>query len=117
MPLNPLTPTRETQPDLEQPGCLHATMDLYKYAMWFQPFVPGELVADTFEVAMRTRELDMRASPYDLGDGVTYPPVAIETTEGRREYAQEQARIMQAAEPNRGLLLEALRRARGTLQV
>ena len=25
-------PTRATQPDLEQPGCLHATMDLYKWA-------------------------------------------------------------------------------------
>ena len=107
-PLNPLTPTRETQPELEQPGCLHATMDLYKYAMWFQPFVPGELVADTFEVAMRTRELDMRASPYDLGDDIAYPPVAIETTEGRREYAQEQARIMQAAEPLRDRLLRSL---------
>ena len=76
--------------------------------MWFQPFVPGELVADTFEVAMHTRELDMRASPYDLGDGITYPPVAIETTEGRREYAQEQARIMQAAEPLRDRLLRSL---------
>jgi len=108
MPLNPLTPTRETQPDLEQPGCLHATMDLYKYAMWFQPFVPGELVADTFEVALRTRKLDMRASPYDLGDAITYPPVAIETTEGRREYAQEQARIMHAAEPLRDRLLRSL---------
>ena len=27
-PLNRLQPTRETQPALEQPGCLHATMDL-----------------------------------------------------------------------------------------
>ncbi|MDP4803578.1 MAG: 3-methyladenine DNA glycosylase [Candidatus Nanopelagicales bacterium] len=109
MPLNPVTPTRETQPDLEQPGCLHATMDLYKYAMWFQPFVPAELVADTFEVAMRTRELDMRASPYDLGDDTVYPPVAVETTEGRREYAQEQGRIMEATVPIRAQLLEALR--------
>jgi hypothetical protein len=92
-------------------------MDLYKYAMWFQPFVSGELVADTFEVAMHTRELDMRASPYDLGDDVAYPPVAIETTEGRREYAQEQARIMQAAEPIREQLLEALRRVREARQV
>jgi hypothetical protein len=108
-PLNPLTPTRESQPELEQPGCLHATMDLYKYAMWFQPFIPGEIVAQAFSLAMRTRELDMRASPYDLGDDISYPPVAIETTEGRREYAQEQARIMQAAEPIRDQLLKSLR--------
>jgi hypothetical protein len=116
-PLNPITPTRESQPDLEQPGCLHATMDLYKYAMWFQPFIPGEIVAEAFSLAMQTRELDMRASPYDLGDEVTYPPVAIETPEGRGEYAREQGRIMDAAEPIRGQLLEALRKARGALQV
>ena len=29
-PLNAVQPTRATQVDLEQPGCLHATMDLYK---------------------------------------------------------------------------------------
>lgn len=108
VPLNPLTPTRETQPDLEQPGCLHATMDLYKYAMWFQPFVPGELVADAFALAMRTRELDMRASPYDLTDDDAYPPVAIETVDGRRQYAREQAALMSAAEPLRDRLLRSL---------
>lgn len=32
-PLNRLQPTRVTQPDLEQPGCLHANMDLYKW-LW-----------------------------------------------------------------------------------
>jgi hypothetical protein len=108
VPINPLTPTRETQPDLEQPGCLHATMDLYKYAMWFQPFVPGELVADAFALAMRTRELDMRASPYDLADDATYPPVPIETVDGRRAYAREQAALMAAAEPLRDRLLRSL---------
>ena len=61
-------PTRATQPDLEQPGCLHAAMDLYKYAMWFQQFVGSDLVADCFEVARKARELDMRAAPYDLAD-------------------------------------------------
>lgn len=108
MPLNPIEPTRASQPDLEQPGCLHATMDLYKYAMWFQPFVPGELVADAFEVAMRTRELDMRASPYDLADDIAYPPVPVETVDGRREYAREQAALMAAAEPLRERLLRSL---------
>ena len=32
VPLNKLKPTRETQADFEQPGCLHANMDLYKWA-------------------------------------------------------------------------------------
>ena len=43
---NNLLPTRANQPNLEQPGCLHANMDLFKYAMWFQPYVPGDLVLD-----------------------------------------------------------------------
>ena len=29
-------------------------------------FVPGELMLDAFELARDIRELDMRASPYDL---------------------------------------------------
>ena len=60
---NRLQPTRETQPELEQPGCLHAGMDLYKWAYKLSPATPGELVADCFELAVEIRELDMRASP------------------------------------------------------
>ncbi len=81
-PQNTLLPTRANQPDLEQPGCLHANMDLFKYAMWFQPYVPGELVLDCFELACRAREIDMRASPYDLAE-LGYPPIRIENPEGR----------------------------------
>ncbi|SDE41058.1 hypothetical protein SAMN05660485_00865 [Blastococcus fimeti] len=89
---NRLQPTRETQPALEQPGCLHATMDLYKWAYKLGPAVPGELLADCFDLAADVRELDMRASPYDLGDA-GYTPVAIETPEGRTEYATAQRRF------------------------
>lgn len=88
-PLNAHVPTRQSQPDMEQPGCLHATMDLYKYAMWFQPFLPGELVLDCFALAVDTRVLDMQASPYDLTD-VGYRPVRIEAPEGRRDYVARQ---------------------------
>jgi len=88
-PLNAHVPTRQSQPDMEQPGCLHATMDLYKYAMWFQPFLPGDLVLDCFALAVDTRVLDMEASPYDLAD-LGFAPVRIETPEGRRDYASRQ---------------------------
>ena len=88
-PRNRLQPTRETQPELEQPGCLHAGMDLYKWAYKLSPATPGELVADCFELAADIRELDMRASPYDLGDH-GYAPVAIETPEGKAAYAAAQ---------------------------
>ena len=37
VPLNELQPTRETQRNLEQPGCLHANMDLYKWAYKLDP--------------------------------------------------------------------------------
>jgi hypothetical protein len=88
-PRNRLQPTRETQVGLEQPGCLHATMDLYKWAYKLGPAVPGELLAATFELAADVRELDMRASPYDLREH-GYVPVAIETPEGKAEYAAAQ---------------------------
>ncbi|WP_246630290.1 3-methyladenine DNA glycosylase [Modestobacter lapidis] len=88
-PLNTLQPTRDTQVQLEQPGCLHATMDLYKWAYKLAPATPGELVGDCFELAADVREMDMRASPYDLAD-LGYPPVRIETAEGRAEYVAAQ---------------------------
>lgn len=84
-----LRPTRDTQQQLEQPGCLHATMDLYKWAYKLGPAVPGELLADCFALAADVRELDMRASPYDLTDH-GYAPVPIETPEGRAAYAAAQ---------------------------
>jgi hypothetical protein len=87
--LNRLQPTRETQPELEQPGCLHAGMDLYKWAYKLSPATPGELVADCFELAVEIRELDMRASPYDLFEH-GYEPVAIETPEGKAAYVAAQ---------------------------
>lgn len=33
IPLNAVQPTRDEQLDLEQPGCLHAGMDVYKWAL------------------------------------------------------------------------------------
>ena len=106
-PLNPLAPTRATQPDLEQPGCLHASMDLYKYAMWFQPMVPGELVADCFALARGARALDMQASPYDVAH-LGLEPIRVETVEGRAEYARRQRELMTATAPLRVRLTEAL---------
>jgi hypothetical protein len=88
-PRNTLTPTRETQQQLEQPGCLHATMDLYKWACKLSPAVPGELLADCFALAADVRALDMRASPYDL-TALGWTPVAIETAEGKAEYVAAQ---------------------------
>ncbi|KRF27816.1 hypothetical protein [Phycicoccus sp. Soil802] len=105
--LNVLQPTREDQVALEQPGCLHAGMDLYKWCMKLAPAVPSSLALDCFELAREIRELDMRASPYDLG-ALGYVPVAIETPQGRAEYAAAQRDFATRGQGLRERLLQAL---------
>ena len=86
---NALQPTRSTQLTMEQPGCLHAGMDVYKWCFKLAPAVPGDLTLDAFELAADIRTLDMQASPYDLLD-LGLEPIRIETPEGKREYASAQ---------------------------
>ncbi len=100
--------TRESQVDSEQPGCLHAGMDLYKWAFKLTPGAPSELVADAFDLARDARELDMRASPYDLA-AHGFEPIAIETPEGRREYVRQQVALAERAAPIRARLLATVR--------
>ena len=88
-PLNVVQPTRATQVDLEQPGCLHATMDLYKWAFRAYPVVSADLVADCFELAREIREVDMRVAPYDLSD-LDVEPIRIESAAGRAEFVRYQ---------------------------
>ncbi|WP_350347605.1 3-methyladenine DNA glycosylase [Agromyces sp. G08B096] len=89
VPRNRFAPTRETQPELEQPGCLHANMDVYKWAVKLGPLLPGELLLDAFELARDIRTLDMQASPYDM-EPWAGEPVRIETPEGKAEYVRRQ---------------------------
>lgn len=103
-PLNRLQPTRETTPLLEQRGCLHANMDLYKWAFKLAPFTPSELIADCFELARDIREIDMRASPYDLR-ALGFAPIPIETASGKSEYEQHQRAFAARGEPLRAHLL------------
>ena len=109
VPLNTLQPTRATQPDMEQSGCVHAGMDVYKWAMKLGPLVPGELLLDAFELAMDLRYLDMRASPYDVS-AFGLEAVAIETPEGKSEYAR-----LQRGFADRGNALRVRVRARCSL--
>jgi hypothetical protein len=103
-PLNTLTPAAGDRPAFEQPGCLHAGMDLYKHAFRLSPMVGSELVADCFELARDIRVLDMRASPYDLS-ALGHPPVRVETAEGKQEYAEAQRGFAHRAAPLRRRLL------------
>jgi hypothetical protein len=103
-PLNKLQPTRIDALQLEQRGCLHANMDLYKWAFKLAPFTSSELVADCFELARDIREVDMRASPYDLR-ALGFEPIAVETPEGRMEYETRQRAFAARSEPLRARLI------------
>ncbi|HEX2894222.1 MAG TPA: 3-methyladenine DNA glycosylase [Marmoricola sp.] len=104
-PLNVLHPGRDDRAEFEQPGCLHAGMDLYKHAFRLSPLVASELVADCFALAWDIRELDMRASPYDLSE-LGYEPVRIETQQGKAEYVASQRAFAERAAPLRQRLVE-----------
>jgi len=108
-PLNKLQPTRETAPQHEQRGCLHANMDLYKWAFKLAPFTPSELVADCFALARDVREIDMRASPYDLR-ALGFAPIAIETAAGRAEYEEHQRNFANRGQPLRERLRQLCER-------
>ena len=107
--LNTLSPGREDRPEFEQPGCLHAGMDLYKHAFRLTPMINSDLVADCFDLAREIRVLDMRAAPYDLAD-LGYEPVRIETPDGKREYVAAQADFAERGVPLRGRLIEECER-------
>ena len=83
-------------------------MDLYKWAYKLIPAVPSDLVADCFELAREVRELDMRASPYDLTE-LGYEPVRIETPEGKAEYARRQRGFAERGQALRQELLAAVK--------
>ncbi len=105
VPRNAHALTRENQVDTEQPGCLHATMDLYKWGLKLEPAVPGDLLLDCFELARDVRRVDMRASPYDVSSyGLAAIPV--ETPEGKSEYAAYQRSFAGRAEPLRSRLID-----------
>ena len=105
---NELRPTRELQVELDQPGCLHVGMDLVKVVVHLGPAVPGELALDVVELARDVRELDMRASPYDVS-GFGLAPVAIETAAGKAQYVAAQRVFAARAEPLRSALLAVCR--------
>jgi hypothetical protein len=97
--------TRDRQVASEQPGCLHASMDLYKWAFKLGPLVASELVMDCLLLAADAREVDMRASPYDLRD-YGFEPIAVETPAGRAEYVRVQQSIAERAAPLRARLTD-----------
>ncbi len=93
----------------EQPGCLHANMDIYRWAFKRYPWIGSNLIADSFFLATRIREIDMRASPYDLGSNYP-PPIRIESPAGKQTYRHFQETFHKTACELRSRLIEAYRR-------
>jgi hypothetical protein len=106
-PLNKLQPDLQSRVDIEQGGCIHANMDLYKWSYKYFPYTSSELISKAFLLAWDTRKIDMMASPYDLRkEGLE--PIKIETREGREEYTRQQMDIAERAKPIREELVSQL---------
>ncbi len=108
-PLNSLNPTYEQRLRFEQGGCIHANMDLYKWAYKFHPWLGSELIWETFLLAREIRYFDMQASPYDLSS-YGLEPICVETTDGRREYTLKQQDFADKARIVRGKLTVELKK-------
>ena len=104
--------TRERQPLDEQPGCVHAAMDCFKWALKLGPAVPGDLLLDSFELATEIRSTDMQASPYDVSS-LGVEAIAIETAEGKAEYVRRQRDYAARSNALRRRLVDACLALRG----
>lgn len=105
-PRNSMQLERTLTAELDQPACIHVNMDLYRFCYKIAPWIESELLADAFALARSARELDMRASPYDLTE-FGFEPIAIETGDGRAQYVRLQREIARLAEPVRERVLKA----------
>lgn len=107
LPFNKIQPNKDTRENFEQSGCVHANMDLYKWSYKCMPWVGSDFLWKTFKLALKMRELDMRAAPYDLTE-FNYTPIRVETTEGKKEYERQQRLLAEESRPIRAELINSL---------
>ena len=92
----PLQPDRDSQVQMEQPGCLHASMDVYKWAYKLIPMVPSSSAAGR----LRAGQVDPRAGHARVAvrpDRARIPTrVRIETPTGKAEYVAAQREFARA---------------------
>lgn len=106
-PLNRIPLTWPTRHDAEQPGCIHANMDLYRWAYTSMPWIGSELLWECFALAVELRVLDMEAGPYDLRS-MGFEPVMVETSAGREAYQRRQRELSARGSVLRGRLIAAV---------
>lgn len=111
-PLNRIPLEWSTRHEMEQPGCIHANMDLYRWAYTSMPWVGSAILLSCFELAADLRAVDMRASPYDLA-GLGYEPIRVETPEGRAEYQTLQRAFSERSSRLRDELIETIEQVLG----
>ena len=115
-PLNPLQLTRIDQKDVEQPGCLHANMDLYKHAQRYAPIFGSDLVRQAFQLAKDIRSVDMQVAPYDLADlGVI--PIKVETPEGRDIFVSKQIEFASRAQELRQKMISVIESTKAPINI
>ena len=68
------------------------------------PWISSNTIRQAFELALETRVMDMKASPYDLRDR-GLKPIKIETEAGRRKYMKKQRAIFEKSQPIRQQLI------------
>jgi len=106
-PMNRVALAWSTRHEAEQPGCIHANMDLYRWAYTSMPWIGSDLLWHCFELAAELRVLDMQAGPYDLRP-LGFDPVRVETAEGRDEYQQRQREMSARASVLRARLIDTM---------
>lgn len=109
-PKNPQQLSRDSQIEFDQPGCLHANMDLYRIAFAHSPIVGAEIVREAFALAKEIRTVDMQVAPYDLA-ALGVQPIPIETPAGRQQFSELQAAFSERAATLRAKLIDQLTRA------
>ena len=102
--LNVIQPEADSRLEFEHGGCLHANMDLYKWAFKLSPLISSDLLLRCFMLAIEAREIDMRASPYDFTE-LGFMPIPVETETGRQEYVEHQVQLAERARLLRAELL------------
>jgi hypothetical protein len=107
-PKNRVVLLKDNKLDHEQRGCIHLNMDLYKWTYLLYPLLNSAILLKAFELAVSARELDMRASPYDL-IAYGFTPIFIETDEGREEYQRLQIELSERADAVRRTLYTAVK--------
>lgn len=106
-PKNPVQLTRADQLQYDQPGCLHANMDLYKFAHFAAPIVGSNIVRDAFALAREIRTVDMQVAPYDFSE-LHVEPIRVETEDGRIDFISRQQQFSARASHIRAQLIHQM---------